>query len=85
MDSVQAYIGIRGAANSSQHADVPQERMDLYQKYWWHPVHSEIRVPEDQVGRAPLPDRLVRPGGEHEHRRVRGFLLRRLHRRLRRR
>ena len=46
MDSAQAYIGIRGAANSSQHADVPQERMDLYQKYWWHAVHSEIRVPK---------------------------------------
>ena len=46
MASAQAYIGIRGAANSSQHADVPQERMDLYQKYWWHPVHSEIRVPD---------------------------------------
>ncbi|WP_428304465.1 aminopeptidase [Lacipirellula sp.] len=46
MDSAQAYIGIRGAANSSQQADVPQERMDLYQKYWWHAVHSEIRVPK---------------------------------------
>jgi aminopeptidase len=46
MDSVQAYIGIRGAANSSQHADVPQERMDLYQQHWWHTVHSEVRVPK---------------------------------------
>ena len=46
MDSVQAYIGIRSAANSSQHADVPQERMDLYQQHWWQAVHSEIRVPK---------------------------------------
>jgi aminopeptidase len=44
MESVQAYIGIRGAANSSQHADVPQERMDLYQQHWWHEVHSNVRV-----------------------------------------
>jgi aminopeptidase len=44
MESVQAYIGIRGAANSSQHADVPQEKMDLYQKHWWHVVHSDVRV-----------------------------------------
>ncbi len=46
MEEVQAYIGVRGAANSSQFADVPHERMDLYQKHWWHPVHSEVRVPE---------------------------------------
>ncbi|RIK78872.1 MAG: aminopeptidase [Planctomycetota bacterium] len=45
MESVHAYIGVRGAANSSQHADVPQDRMDLYQQHWWHFVHSEVRVP----------------------------------------
>ncbi|MGI9456955.1 MAG: aminopeptidase, partial [Aeoliella sp.] len=45
MAAVDAYIGIRGSANSSQHADVPQSQMDLYQKHWWHPVHSDVRVP----------------------------------------
>jgi aminopeptidase len=46
MKSVQAYIGIRGAANSSQFADVPHERMDLFQQHWWKPVHGSIRVPD---------------------------------------
>lgn len=46
MRRVQAYIGIRGAANSSQFADVPHEKMDLFQKHWWKPVHGSIRVPE---------------------------------------
>lgn len=46
MEKVQAYIGVRGAANSSQFADVPHEKLDLYQKLWWHPVHSEVRVPK---------------------------------------
>lgn len=46
MAAVQAYIGIRGAANGSQMADVPHERMDLYQQHWWKPVHSGIRVPD---------------------------------------
>src|SRR5690606_35700616 len=46
MEKMHAYIGIRGAANSSQFADVPIEQMDLYQKHWWHPVHSEVRVPK---------------------------------------
>lgn len=46
MKSVQAYIGIRGAYNSSQFADVPHERMDLFQQHWWKQVHGAIRVPE---------------------------------------
>ncbi|MCA9237864.1 MAG: aminopeptidase, partial [Planctomycetales bacterium] len=46
MRSAQAYIGIRGAANSSQFADVPQPKMDLYQQHWWHQVHGQIRVPD---------------------------------------
>ena len=46
MEKMDAYIGIRGAANSSQFSDVPADRMDLYQKLWWHPVHSEVRVPK---------------------------------------
>ena len=46
MELMDAYIGVRGAANSSQFADVPHEKMDLYQKHWWHPVHSQIRVPK---------------------------------------
>lgn len=46
MAEMQAYIGIRGAANSSQFADVPLTQMDLYQKHWWHPVHSATRVPK---------------------------------------
>jgi aminopeptidase len=46
MEQMNAYIGIRGAANSSQFADVSIEKMDVYQKHWWHVVHSEIRVPK---------------------------------------
>ena len=46
MRQMDAYIGVRGAANSNQFADVPLDRMDLYQQFWWHPVHSEIRVPK---------------------------------------
>jgi len=43
MEHMQAYIGIRGAANSSQFADVPQEKMNLYQQHWWKPV-TDYRV-----------------------------------------
>lgn len=45
MEAMDAYIGIRGSANSSQHADVPQTKMDLYQEHWWQPVHTGVRVP----------------------------------------
>jgi aminopeptidase len=44
MEQMDAYIGIRGAANSNQFADVPISRMDLYQKHWWQPVHTEVRI-----------------------------------------
>jgi len=46
MEAVDAYIGIRGAANSNQFADVPQPQMELYQRHWWTTVHSEVRVPQ---------------------------------------
>jgi aminopeptidase len=44
MERMDAYIGIRGANNSSVFSDVPVEKMDLYQRVWWAPVHGEIRV-----------------------------------------
>ena len=44
MEQVQAYVGVRGAANSSQFADVPQDRMDLYQLHWWKTVHTDVRI-----------------------------------------
>src|SRR5580692_7244150 len=46
MEQMQAYIGIRGSANSSAFADVPLAKMDLYQQHRWHSVHSETRVPK---------------------------------------
>lgn len=44
MEQMQAYIGVRGAANSSQFADVPHEKMDLYQQHWWKAVHTDVRI-----------------------------------------
>jgi aminopeptidase len=46
MAQMQAYIGIRGGHNLSEGADVPRERVDLYEKYCWGPVHRDIRVPK---------------------------------------
>jgi aminopeptidase len=44
MEQMQAYIGVRGASNSSQFADVPHEKMDLYQEHWWKTVHTDVRI-----------------------------------------
>jgi aminopeptidase len=44
MAEMNAYIGVRGAANISEFSDVPDERMKLFRSLWWHPVHSEARV-----------------------------------------
>lgn len=45
MEQVQAYIGVRGAANASQLKGVPPERMDLYQEHWLRRV-NDYRVPK---------------------------------------
>ncbi len=57
MRQMDAYIGIRGADNSNEFADVPQPQMDLYQEKWWKPVHIEVRVPKTKwvVLRYPNP------------------------------
>ena len=45
MEKVQAYVGVRGAANASQMKGVPAERMDLYQEHWLRLV-NDYRVPK---------------------------------------
>jgi aminopeptidase len=44
MEQVQAYVGLRAAANAAELADVPADRMDLYQRLVSHPVHLDRRV-----------------------------------------
>ncbi len=46
MERMQAYIALRGNYNISEFSDVPSEKMDLYEKYWWKPVHIDVRVPK---------------------------------------
>lgn len=57
MKKMHAYIGIRGPLNSSDWADVPAEKMSIYQRIWSKKVHSEIRVPNTKwcVMRYPSP------------------------------
>jgi aminopeptidase len=46
MEQMDAYIGVRGSHNIAENSDIPRERMDLYEKHYWHGVHSEVRVPK---------------------------------------
>src|SRR5205085_1424144 len=46
MEGVQCYIGVRGSHNIAELSDVPGDRYSLYEKLWWHHVHSEVRVPK---------------------------------------
>jgi aminopeptidase len=57
MEGVQAYVGVRGALNATELGDVPPEKMEIYQKLLWHPVHTEVRVPRTKwvVLRWPTP------------------------------
>jgi aminopeptidase len=44
MQQVQAYVGLRGARNSSELSDVPGDRMGLYTRTVVQPVHLDYRV-----------------------------------------
>lgn len=44
MREMDAYIGIRGGNNSFELSDVPVEKMQIYDKYYSHPVHHDLRV-----------------------------------------
>ncbi len=46
MANMDCYIGIRGADNIAEMADVPAEKMALYEKLYATPVHHDIRVPK---------------------------------------
>ncbi len=43
MKSMDGYIGLRGGWNTTEMADVSAEKLDLYQKHWFAPVHSNQR------------------------------------------
>lgn len=56
METMDAYIGIRGSDNSLEMSDVPAEKMALYQNLWWRPV-ADQRVNQTKwvVLRYPTP------------------------------
>ena len=57
MSRMQAYIGIRGTANTEEFSDVSGTQLDLVQEHVWKPVHLAIRVPKTRwvVLRYPTP------------------------------
>lgn len=57
MEQMQAYIGVRGAHNASELADVPADKLEMYSRLWWKPVHTELRIKKTRwvVLRWPTP------------------------------
>jgi aminopeptidase len=41
MKHMDAYIGLRGSQNALELADVPADKMALYQKHWWKTAHDQ--------------------------------------------
>ena len=44
MKEMQAYIAFRGGENAAEMADVPADKMELYQSIYGKRVHHELRV-----------------------------------------
>ena len=46
MSQMDCYIGIRGDYNTAEMSDVPSDKLELLQRGYGQPVHTEIRVPK---------------------------------------
>jgi len=57
MEGVDCYVGVRGTNNATELADVPPERLEIWQKHVLQPVHLDVRVPKTKwvVLRWPTP------------------------------
>ena len=44
MERSDAYIGLRGSRNVNEMADVPADRMNLYNAHYMKPVHFDCRI-----------------------------------------
>lgn len=44
MQDMQAYVAFRGALNTSEHADVDDEKLSMYRSIYSKRVHHELRV-----------------------------------------
>src|SRR3954468_16017241 len=44
MERVHAYVALRGARNINEMADVPGDKMNLYNTLFMKPVHFECRI-----------------------------------------
>jgi len=57
MKQMDAFCGIRGGDNITELSDVPHEKMELWDRLHFVPVHGEIRVPKTKwvVMRYPTP------------------------------
>ncbi len=58
MDQMDCYIGVRGGDNVSELADVPADKMNLYETLYSTPVHHGIRVPKTRWVVCAIPTRL---------------------------
>ena len=64
MERVHAYIALRGARNINEMADVPGDRMNLYNTFFQKPVHYECRIKKTRwcVLRLPNPSMAQQAG-----------------------
>lgn len=64
MERMNAYIALRGARNINEMADVPGEKMNIYNSHFLKPVHFETRIKKTKwcVLRLPNPSMAQQAG-----------------------
>ena len=50
MENMDAYIAVRGASNANELADVPREKMRIWEELFVEPVHHGVRLKKKWVG-----------------------------------
>ncbi|WP_347489143.1 aminopeptidase [Desulfoscipio sp. XC116] len=68
MNEMDAYIGLRSGDNSAELSDVPADKMDLYNKFFFQTVHEKIRVAKTKwvILRYPSPSMAQQAGSSTE-------------------
>lgn len=44
MEQMNCYVGVRGSDNATELADVPADKMGMYEKLYTTPVHHNVRI-----------------------------------------
>jgi len=74
MEEMNVYIGFTSLQNAFAWEDLPQDKIELYNRHIWKKVHIERRITNTRSGRPALPERGHGPERRYERGALRTIL-----------